>query len=91
MSAIRQIYHVFGLILTIALTFILLYVSRFWIWKGPWSGDGLFGAKVISPYGNLVQWWMNGTWLAEFNFVAWGCGAIALLSILHWLAARFSR
>jgi hypothetical protein len=36
-----------------------------------WSGDGLFGAKFLSPYGNLVQGWLNGTWLAEFNMVVW--------------------
>jgi hypothetical protein len=91
MFAIRQIHRAFGVISTILLTLILLYVSRFWIWTAPWSGDGLFGAKIVSPYGNLVQWWLNGTWFAEFSFVVWGCGAIAFLSVLHWLASRFSR
>lgn len=83
--------HLFGLVFATALTLLLLYVSRFWIWTAPWGNDGLFGAKFFTPYGNLVQRWLGGTWFSEMNFVVWGCGAILLLSVLHWLAGKFSR
>ena len=83
--------HVLGLVSVVALTLVLLYLSRFWIWTAPWSGDGLFGAKLFSPYGNLVQRWLGGTWFSELSIVVWGCGAIYLLSVLHWLSGKISR
>lgn len=91
MIANPQLRHALGLLTAIILTLFLLYVSRFWIWTAPWSGDGLFGAKFFSPYGNLVQGWLNGTWISEFNIVVWGCSAILTLSSLHWVAGRIFR
>ena len=87
----RSLRHVLGLASAVALTLVLLYLSRFWIWTAPWSRDGLFGVKLFSPYGNLVQRWLSGTWFSELSIVVWGCGAIYLLSVLHWIAAKASR
>ena len=88
MAAIR---HLFGLALAVLLTAVALYMSRFWIWTNLWGNDGLFGAKIVSRFGDLVQFWMRGTWLSEFNLIVWGCGTILVLSILHWIAARFAK
>jgi hypothetical protein len=71
------------------LTFVLLHFSRFWIWVGPWSADGLLGLKVFLPYGNMVNWWLRGTWFQDFDLIIWGCGAFVLLSISDRLLKRF--
>lgn len=80
-----------GPLVALGLTLFLLYLSRFWIWVGPWSNDGLFGLKVFSPYGNMVNFWLRGTWWQTFDIVIWGCAAFLLLSILQRIAGLFSK
>lgn len=82
---------VLGLCITILLTLILLYASRFWIWAAPWSNDGLFGLKLFPPSGDLVRYWLRGTALSVFDIVIWGLGAIAALSFLQSLADRMKK
>lgn len=82
---------IFGPLFALGLTLVLLYLSRFWIWVGPWSADGLFGYKVVSPYGNLVNFWLGGTWWQAFDWIIWGCGAFVLLSVLQWVAGVIRR
>ncbi|MEM7775329.1 MAG: hypothetical protein AAF732_06940 [Pseudomonadota bacterium] len=82
--------HVIGLIVTTGLTLFLFYLSRFWIWVAPWANDGLFGLKLFSPYGSNVSWWLRGTWLKDFDMLIWVCGAIVLLSVLHWISSKVS-
>ncbi len=77
-----------GLIAAVMLTVLLFYASRFWIWKAPWSNDGLFGLKLFTPWGNVVHAWVRGTPFAEMSLIIWGCGAIILLSLLQRLASR---
>ncbi len=84
----KALHHVIGLIAALALTLIILYASRFWTWKGPWADDGLFGLKLFSPWGSVVQWWLNGTPFSEFNIIIWGCGSIIALSLIQWLVSR---
>jgi len=89
MTAIGSFLHRFaGLISAAGLTLLLLYASRFWIWRAPWGNDGLFGFKLFHPLGNVVHRWVQGTPFAEMSLVVWGCGAIIFLSILQWLVCR---
>lgn len=92
MGGIGKFAHrVVGLGAVIALTLVLLFTSRFWVWTAPWGGDGLFGLKLVPPFGNTVQFWLRGTIFSDFSVIIWGCGAIVVLSILHWLASRLIR
>ena len=81
-------HRLIGLAAVLALTFVLINTSRFWIWKGPWANDGLFGLKILSPFGSTVQFWLRGTTVSTFDIVIWGCGAIIALSIIQWLTSR---
>ncbi len=83
--------HIFGLTAAAALTLVLFYASRFWIWKLPWSNDGLFGQKLFTPWGNVVHWWVQGTPFADMSLIIWGCGAIIALSIIQRITALFSK
>lgn len=85
------IVRVTGPLLALGLTLILLYLSRFWIWIGPWSGDGLFGLKIFSPYGNMINFWLGGTWLQSFDIIIWGCASFVLLTLLNRLLSLGSK
>jgi len=89
MAYLRHGYHVIGLALVVAATLLFIYVSRFWIWTAPWSNDGLFGLKVLSPYGDILRRWLSGTWFRDFDLLIWCCAAIVSLSVLQRLWARF--
>lgn len=80
-----------GPLLALGLTLVLLYLSRFWIWIGPWSTDGLFGLKIVSPYGNMINFWLRGTSWQTFDILIWGCGAFVLLTLLQRLASLLSK
>ncbi len=82
--------RIFGLASAVFLTFALLYLSRFWIWQAPWSSDGLFGLKLLSPYGSMVSWWLRGTWAEDFSLIIWACGGILALSLFHRLASKLN-
>lgn len=51
-------HRIFGISAAVVLTLVLLYVSRFWIWRAPWSNDGLFGWRIFPPDGDAVTVWM---------------------------------
>lgn len=87
----ETVMRLLGPLSALGLTLILLYLSRFWIWVGPWSQEGLFGLKIISPYGNLVNAWLQGTWWQSFDIIIWASGAFFLLTVLHRLARRVSK
>jgi hypothetical protein len=87
----RILRYVIGIVCAAGLTFVLLHFSRFWLWVGPWGSDGLLGFKVFLPYGNMVNWWLRGTWLQDFDFIVWGCGAFLLLTAADWLLKRLPR
>lgn len=88
MIALRHINRLIGLIGAVTLTWIAVYVSRFWIWTAPWGNDGLFGIKSFSPYGDTLRRWLSGTWFRDFDLIIWFCAAIVVLSALQWLGAR---
>ena len=77
--------RIFGLLVSILLTFLLLYTSRFWIWQAPWSNDGLFGIKQLSPRGDVIRQFVRGTDLSVFDLLVWFAFAIFLLSFTQWL------
>ncbi len=80
-----------GILTAITLTFVLLYLSRFWIWQAPWSNDGLFAIKALSPRGDVVRQLLRGTQLSVFDVVIWFILAIALLSGLQWIYGRITK
>lgn len=88
---VKAVLSAIGLISAVILTLLLLHVSRFWVWVGPWSNDGLFGLGILSPYGNMVNFWLAGSWLQDFDILIWGCGAFLLLSALSWFASKILR
>jgi hypothetical protein len=85
------IIRLLGPLSALGLTLVLLYLSRFWIWVGPWSQEGLFGLKIVSQSGNLVNFWLQGTWWESFDIIIWGCGAFLLLTVLQRLAHWFAK
>jgi hypothetical protein len=82
--------HALGLAVTVLLCLALFYVSRFWVWT-LWDSAGLLGLKLLSPDGDLVRYQLEGTALADYHWLVWGCGGILMLSILQWLASKVSR
>jgi hypothetical protein len=82
--------HALGLAAMVLLCLALVYVSRFWIWT-LWDPSGLLGLKFLSPYGDLVRHQLDGTALADYHWLVWGCGGILTLSILQRLASKVSR
>ncbi len=88
MALLRRAYHVIALAFIVGVTLAIIYVSRFWIWTAPWTNDGLFGFKDLSPYGDVLRRWLSGTWFRDFDIVIWGLAAIVLLCVLQWLRAR---
>lgn len=77
-----------GFTVSAVLTVIILYLSRFWIWKAPWGNEGLFGQNLFSPNGNAINGWLGGTWIQDFDILIWGAGALVALSLLQRLKDR---
>ncbi len=88
MGCLWRGYHFLGLAVVVAATLLFIYVSRFWIWTAPWNNDGLFGLKMLSPYGDIVRRWLSGTWFRDFDLLVWFCAVILLLSVLQGLWSR---
>ncbi len=80
-----------GILTAIILTFVLLYLSPFWIWQASWSNDGLFAIKALSPRGDVVHQLLRGTQLSVFDVVIWFVLSIAVLSGLQWIYSRFAK
>ncbi len=82
--------RIFGIILALLLTAILIYLSRFWIWQAPWSNEGLFAIKTLSPRGDVIRQLVRGTPLNVFDVLVWFSVAILSLSCLQWLHDRIA-
>ncbi len=63
-------------------TFILLYISRFWVFEW-WERPGLFDLKALPPTGNLVQRWLRGTEFAPYDLLIWVIAVFLFLTILQ--------
>lgn len=79
--------RVFGLLLMLLLATVLLYLSRFWIWR-LWPGPGLFGWNQLPPQGDLVTRWLRGTPLAPFALLVWAAGSFLVLT---WVQKFYDR
>ncbi len=91
MSGAAVLNRAVGLVATVVLSLVWLYTSRFWIWTAPWGNEGLFGIKLLSPYGDIVRRATGGTLLNEFDIVIWGCAGPVVLSVLQWITRRIIR
>jgi hypothetical protein len=78
-----------GLIAALLLALILAYLSRFWLWPGPWPADGLFGLSWLGPGGDLLRGWLRGTPLSAYDLLLWGGLVFLVLTLVERLAARF--
>lgn len=80
-----------GMILTILVCLILLYISRFWIFD-LWPRSGLFGIKELRPNGGLLARWLRGTGFGPYELVIWAVLVFLSLTYLQkafdWVAGR---
>ncbi len=79
--------RIIWMIITIAVAFVLLNISRFWMFELA-SRAGLFGIKALRPQGGLLAQWLRGTPLAPFELVIWMCGTFLALTWVEKLYGR---
>lgn len=100
MTAGRIVAGLFGLALAALFAGVLLYASRFWIWRF-WEKEGLFGLEYLRRDGDVLRGHLRdlakslGTGeINAFDILVWGLLIFAVLSALQWLwnavAARLS-
>ena len=80
--------HFIYLSVTIAVGVVLLYLSRFWIFR-LWDRDGLFGIKDLTPAGGLIGRWTRGTDFAPFELLIWVVLGFLILTLLQKLFDKF--
>jgi hypothetical protein len=78
----------FGIAAVIALSLVLLYLTRFWVFADWWGNEGLFGFKDLTRQGDLLTRQLRGTPYQPFALLFWLAGGFLLLSILHAVASR---
>ncbi len=62
--------------------FVLLYISRFWLFS-LWERPGLFDLKSLPPQGGLLRSWLRGTDLVPFELMIWAIGGFLVLTGLE--------
>jgi len=62
--------------------FILLYISRFWLFSF-WDRAGLFDLKQLPPQGGLLRTWLRGTDLVPFELMIWAIGGFLILTLVE--------
>ena len=85
-----SIRHVLGLLSVAALTLVLMYFSRFWIFEDWWGRDGLFGYKELHRNGDFLTRVLRGTPYQVFSLLFWLAGGFLMLSLLQTTATRVS-
>lgn len=78
------------LLLVTLVTFVLLYLSRFWF-LDLWPRSGLFGIEELRPGGGLVARWTRGTQLAPFELLIWACCGFLVLSLVQNIIDRLTK
>lgn len=76
--------RVLSLLVVAAVAVVLVYLSRFWVFR-LWPRPGLFGLSELRPQGGLLAQWLRGTGLAPFELLIWGVGGFLVLSALQKL------
>lgn len=91
MTAGRIAGGLFGLALTALFAGVLLYASRFWIWR-LWEKEGLFGLNYLRRDGDQLRGYLRdlskSLGIGEINaldILAWGLLIFLALSLLQWL------
>ncbi len=73
-----------------AVGFVLLYISRFWLFT-LWDRPGLFDLKQIPPQGGLLGRWLRGTDFAPFELMIWVIVGFLILTNLEKLFGLFNK
>ena len=77
-----------GIAAVIALSLILLYLTRFWIFTDWWGNEGLWGFKDLSRQGDFLARQLGGTPYQPFALLFWLAGGMLVLSLLQAIATR---
>jgi hypothetical protein len=86
----RILVHIVGILVVVALTLLLLYMTRFWIFTDWWGRKGLFGVMELRPKGNFLTRQLMGTPYQVFSLLLWLCGGFLVLSALQTITTRIS-
>lgn len=70
--------------------FILLYISRFWLFT-LWERPGLLEFQALPPQGGLLRTWLRGTDLIPFELMIWAMGGFIILTGLEKFFDRFTK
>jgi hypothetical protein len=73
---------IISLFIVAATGFVLLYISRFWLFD-LWDRPGLFELKALPPQGGLLNIWLRGTGLGPFELMIWAIGGFLILTLLE--------
>lgn len=77
-----------SLLIVAATGFILLYISRFWLFTF-WDRPGLLDIKALPPQGGLLRSWLRGTDLVPFELMIWAITGFLILTGLEKIFDRF--
>jgi hypothetical protein len=77
-----------SLLIVAATGFILLYISRFWLFT-LWDRPGLLDIKALPPQGGLLRSWLRGTDLVPFELMIWAITGFLILTGLEKIFDRF--
>ncbi len=70
--------------------FVLLYISRFWLFS-LWDRPGLFDIKALPPQGGLLRSWLRGTDFVPFELMIWAICGFLILTALEKIFDWFKR
>jgi len=89
--------HVIKLIIMGLTGFVLLYLSRFWVFD-LWDRPGLFGLKALPPNGGLLSSWLRQAnfefvdlrFLNAYELLIWAIGAFLILTFIQKVFDKFA-
>ncbi|WP_371224852.1 hypothetical protein [Roseovarius sp. 2305UL8-3] len=78
-----------SILIVLCVATVLLYLSRFWPLE-LWGRRSALGELGLRPGGGMVQFWLRGTPLAQFDLIIWVVGSFITLSLteklVQWLS-----
>ena len=83
--------HILSIAAVVALTLVLLYLTRFWPFTDWWGREGLFGIKELTRNGDFLTRELRGTPYQVFSLLLWLIGGFLILSLLQTIATRVRR